>query len=74
MDNCHDFVAEVLNEMEYGSCGFLPTSCSYRFGTISMAVWVFFLGRYAGVKGFIGHWLPVLVVVGIVMLFKYAGS
>mmetsp|Transcript_4205 Transcript_4205/g.8666 ORF Transcript_4205/g.8666 Transcript_4205/m.8666 type:complete len:284 (-) Transcript_4205:166-1017(-) len=67
--NCNHHVAKCLNLMEY--CGISKRSCG-GFGCFTMWFWMFFAGRFAGVRGFVTTIVPFVLAVGI--YFVYWGS
>ncbi|CAD7968008.1 unnamed protein product [Amoebophrya sp. A120] len=63
VDNCHTYVADVLNNMQYG--GFK------HWNSVILALWVFFCGRYTSVSAVLIHWAPSLVILLLVLWQVY---
>ncbi|CAD7969424.1 unnamed protein product [Amoebophrya sp. A25] len=59
-DNCHTYVADVLNNMEYANFG--------KWNSVILAMWVFFCGKYTSLPAVVLHWLPFFIIAtGIVI-------
>eukprot|EP00392_Amoebophrya_sp_AT5.2_P001066 g1068.t1 len=54
VDNCHTYVADVLNNMRYGKFS--------QWNSVVLALWVFFSGRYTSFSAVLLHWVPSLVI------------
>ncbi|GMH39290.1 hypothetical protein BSKO_07188 [Bryopsis sp. KO-2023] len=71
-DNCHCFVAKVLNDVRYDGSG--------RWDMVKLASLAFIRGKYVGMGGFVKTWLPfaILVALGgyfgrLTFLYTYLG-
>lgn len=58
-DNCHSHVGMALSLMNYND--------SRRYNMIRMASWMFFCGKYVGIKGFLKTWLPFSILFLIIV-------
>lgn len=54
MDNCHSHVGLALELMRYNG--------STSWGMAKLALWLFFCGRYVGIRGFLLTWLPFVII------------
>lgn len=62
-DNCHSHVATALNIMNYQQTS--------NWNMVKLALLMVVYSKYVNVSGFIKTWLPFVVIISIMLLFKF---
>ena len=60
--DCHSHVARVLNLLRYGGCAV--------HNKIELAAIVFFCGRHTSLSGALKTWVPFLIFLGLILIYK----
>ena len=60
-DNCHNHVAQCLNEMGYKTG---------NYGMISIGVWCFFEGKFTSVSAIVKTYLPFTIILFLILYFS----
>ncbi|CAF3524962.1 unnamed protein product [Rotaria socialis] len=58
-DNCHSHVAMALNIMGYDR--------KYTYNMVSLAIWMFFCGKFVSFLDFLRSWIPFLIIACIII-------
>ena len=61
-NNCHDFAACALNQME------LPRYKNHTFNCTNLALLAFTHGHFLGFGSFLLSWLPFILIVAIIIV------